>query len=87
MINRLAIVGALGFALTGPALAADAPKDTRSCMDSVFALAKSAQGKKLSDAKLNDIEGLMTKMEDHCISKKFSEAAKVGQQIAAAIGK
>lgn len=87
MINRLAIVGALGFALAEAALAADAPKDTRSCMDSVFALAKTAQGKKLSDAKLNDIEGLMTTMEDHCIAKKFAEAAKVGQEITAALDK
>lgn len=87
MINRLAIVGAVGFALAGTALAADAPKNTRSCMDSVFALAKTAHGKKLSDAKLKDIEGLMTTMEDRCVSKKFAEAAKVGQEITAAIGK
>ncbi len=87
MINRLAIVGALGFALAQTALAADAPKDTRSCMDSVFALAKTAQGKKLFDVKLNNIEDRMTTMKDHCISKKFAEAAKVGQEITAAIGK
>ncbi len=87
MINRLAIVGALSLALAGTAFAADAPKDTRSCMDSVFSLAKSAQGKKLSDAKLTEIEALMTKMEDHCTSQKFADAAKVGEQITSAIGK
>ena len=47
MINRLAIVCVLGLAAAGTAIAADAPKDTKSCMDSVFALAKSAQEKKL----------------------------------------
>ena len=45
MINRLAIVCVLGRAAAGTAIAADAPKDTKSCMDSVFALAKSAQEK------------------------------------------
>ena len=85
MINRLAIVCALGLAAAGTAIAADAPKDTKSCMDSVFALAKTAQEKKLSDDKLNQIEGLMTTMEDHCTSEKFADAAKVGAEITAAI--
>ena len=85
MINRLAIVCALGLAAAGTAIAADAPKDTKSCMDSVFALAKTAQEKKLSDDKLNQIEGLMTTMEDHCTSEDFADAAKIGAEITAAI--
>ena len=87
MINRPTIFSALTFVLAGTAFATDVPKDTKSCMNSAFTLAKSAQGKKLSDAKLDEIEALMTKMENHCTSQKFADATKVGEEITAAIGK
>ena len=87
MIDRPAIVSVLTLALAGTAFATDVPKNTKSCMDIAFTLAKSAQGKKLSDAKLDEIEALMTKMEDHCTSQQFADATKVGEEITAAIGK
>lgn len=87
MIKRIVLSAALALAATGAAVAADAPKSTADCMEQVFTMATTAQDKKLSDAKSADVEALLQKMEDACTAEKFADAAKIGDEISAAIGK
>ena len=85
MMKRLFTAAALTLAATGAALADDTPKDLKTCMDNVFSQAQAAQSNKLSDSKLEEIEGMLTKMEEQCMKKNFSDAAKTGSQISSAI--
>ncbi|MBU2580198.1 MAG: hypothetical protein KJ622_00575 [Alphaproteobacteria bacterium] len=87
MITRLILASALALAATSAALAADAPKSTAECMEQAFALAGTAQEKKLSDDKAGQVDELLAKMEDACTSEKFADAAKAADEINAAIGK
>lgn len=81
MLKRLIVAATLTLAAAGAVLAADAPKDLKSCMDSVYAQAQAAQSNKLSDAKLEEIEDLLNKMEEQCMKKNFIDAGKVSDQI------
>lgn len=85
MLIRILTATALGLAATSTAFAA--PKDVKGCMDSVFAQAKAAESKKVSGKKAEKIEGMLGKMEAHCLAKKFAAADKVGGQIEKAIAK
>lgn len=87
MIRHVIFTAALGLTTVSAAMAAETPKNAEACMQQVYELATSAQKRKLSDAKLNEIEGLLTKMENHCGADELAEAAKVHDAIAAAISK
>jgi len=67
------------------ALAQGTPANQQDCLKSSFALAKSADAKKLPDAQLDKIEEMLTKMEALCDGKNFADAAKLGEEIKAAI--
>lgn len=86
MIKRLVVAAALGLAATSAAFAADEPKSTAECMEQALALTTSAQEAKLSDDKASQVDELLTKLEDACTSEKFGDAAKVQEEIKAAIG-
>ncbi len=62
----------------GPAAtAATTPDD---CLKSAFELAQKAEAKKLSTTDLDALEEMLTKLEDHCDAKRYTEAqAMVGQ--------
>ncbi len=85
MLKRLLVTAAMTFAATGATLADETPKDLKSCMDNVFSHAQAAQSNRLTDSKLEEIEGMLTKMEEQCMKKNFSAAAKTGGQISSAI--
>ncbi|MGD9783830.1 MAG: hypothetical protein AB7E80_15245 [Hyphomicrobiaceae bacterium] len=80
MIKRLILATAFAASLTGAALAADNPDD---CLKEAFDLAQSAEGKKLSDAELDSLENMLSKMEAHCDAKEFADATKAGGEIKA----
>lgn len=86
MMKRLVLASALALSASGNAFAADTPKSTAECMEQAFALATTAQEKKLSDDKASQVEELLAKMEDACTSEKFKDAAKVADDITAATG-
>ena len=56
------------------------------CLQSAMSLAKAAEDKKLNDAQLDKIEQMLSKMEDHCDAKQFSEAQAMAKDIEAALG-
>ncbi len=87
MIKHVMIAAAFSVATAGAALAADAPKDAKDCMKQAFGLAKSAQDKKLSDAKLNEVEELLAKLESQCEAGDMAKAAAAMDEVSAAIGK
>ncbi|MCH9808879.1 MAG: hypothetical protein K0U74_14215 [Alphaproteobacteria bacterium] len=86
MIKHLMIAAAFGVATAGTAFAADAPKDPQDCMKQAFELAKSAQSKKLSEAKLGEVEELLTKMEDQCDAGDMAKAAEAKAELSKALG-
>lgn len=85
MIKQLIIATAFGIAAVGTALAADAPKDTKDCMDQAFELAKSAQNTKLSDEKLAELDEQLATMEDHCADGDMAKAAEVKAEVEGAL--
>jgi hypothetical protein len=101
MIKNLFAATALGLlALTGAAVAQTAPQaapaapaaaatptSPEDCLKAAFDLAQIAEDKKLPDAQLNAIEGLLTQMESHCDAKQFTEAAAVGSNLKSMIEK
>ena len=84
MIKQLAIAGIVG-ALVGTVALADTPSTPDQCMKAAFDLAQTAEDKKLPNDKLDKIEELLTKMEDHCDAKQFTEAMAVAKDIESAI--
>ena len=86
MMKRLVIALALStFAVTS-AFAGDPPANKEQCLDQAFKLAESAEGKKLSDDKLETLEKQLTEMETACDAEKFADAAKVAGEISDQIG-
>lgn len=89
MIKRLILAAAASAALTGAALAQDKPADApadpavEACLQQAFDLAQSAEQKKLTDADLDQLEQMLSKMEGHCDAKETAEADKVGSEIKA----
>ena len=53
------------------------------CLQKAFELAQSAEQKKLTDADLDQLEQMLSKMEAHCDAKEAAEADKVGGDIKA----
>jgi hypothetical protein len=86
MINRVLAVAAV-FLATTPAFAQDPAANVDDCLKQAFELAQSAEEKSLSDAKLDKLEALLTKMEGHCDQNNFKEAATVAAEIKAEIEK
>jgi hypothetical protein len=86
MIKQFAIVLGLGFALATAAIA-ETPSSPDQCMKAAFDLAQSAEDKKLPNDQLDRIEEMLTKMEDHCDAKQFTEAMAVAKDIEAVINK
>ena len=84
MIKRIALVSVLGIAFCGSAFA-QTPDSPDQCLKAAFDLAQSAEDRKLPNEKLDKIEELLTRMEDHCDAKQFSEAMAVAKDIEAAI--
>lgn len=100
MIKRLILAAAASVALAGaslaqdkpapaeaPAPAAEAPADpaVEACLQKAFDLAQSAEQKKLTDADLDQLEQMLSKMEGHCDANEAAEADKIGAEIAALI--
>ena len=86
MFKRLVLAAAVGLGTAAAALADDAPKSADECLKMSFDLAKSAEGKKLSEDQLGKLEEMLQKMEGHCEAKQLAEAAAVSKDIKAAIG-
>jgi predicted esterase len=86
MLKCLIAATALVSGLSAAAFAQDAPKTAEDCFKVSIDLAKSAEDKKLDDAKLAKIEELLTKMEGQCEAQKFAEAAATSTEIKTAIG-
>ncbi len=86
MINRIVLAAAIGALTATAALAQDVPANVDDCLKQAFELAQSAEGKKLSNDKLDKLEALLTKMEGHCDANQFKEAAGVAKDIKAEIG-
>jgi hypothetical protein len=87
MIDRLIFLTVVSLMTAGTTHAADRPLNIDDCMQQVFELANSAQNKKLSDAKLNQIESLLTKMENYCSANELAKAARMHDEILATIRK
>lgn len=101
MIKRLILAAAASVALAGASLAqdkpapaeapaapaAEAPADpaVEACLQKAFDLAQSAEQKKLTDADLDQLEQMLSKMEGHCDANEAAEADKIGAEISALI--
>lgn len=85
MLKSFAAAFAITAALSVAAFAAP-PKDADECLKQAIDLAESAEAKNLSDDKLAKIEDLLTKLEGHCETAEFTEAATVAKDIEAEIG-
>lgn len=69
-------------AFAGATLAQEQPPaNAEDCLKQAFQLAQAAEAKGLSDAKLDKIEELLTKMESHCDARQFPEATVVAKDI------
>ena len=55
------------------------------CLKSAFDLAQQAEARKLSSAEAEQIEDMLSKLEDHCDARRFPEAEAMAGQIAAMI--
>jgi len=86
MMKQLSLGAALAALLATGAMAAD-PETPDQCIKAAFDLAQSAEDKKLPNEKLDKIEEMLTKMEDHCDAKQFTEAMAVAKDIEAEINK
>ena len=64
-------------------LVAESPADK--CLMSALTLARSAEEKQISSDKLDRIEQMLAKMEDHCDAQQFNEAQATAKDIEAAI--
>lgn len=87
MIHRFIFLAVVSLMTASATFAADRPRNIDDCMQQVFELANSAQKKRLSDAKLNQVERLLTKMENYCSANALAQAARMQDEIVAAIGK
>ncbi len=88
MIKRLILAAVVGASLTGAALAQDKAAGTPDdCLKKAFELAQSAEQKKLSEAELESLETMLTKMEAHCDASEFDAADKVAAEAKALVNK
>jgi Skp family chaperone for outer membrane proteins len=86
MFYRLMMASALSLVATSSAFAqasapAAAPANPEECLKSAFEIAQRAEEQKLPSDQLDKIEELLSKMENHCDSRQFSEAAAVAQDL------
>lgn len=86
MTTRFFAAAALAALLAGPAAAQTPAASPEECLDQAFELAQEAEKKSLDDAKLDQLEEMLTKMEAHCDGKELAEAATVAKEIRAVIG-
>lgn len=90
MLKPLARGALLSLALATSALA-QAPQNVAptgtpdDCLKTAFDLAQRAEAKKLSSDELDQVEQLLTAMEDHCDARRFPEAQATAGQIASMI--
>lgn len=84
MLKTMTLAVALA-GIANVAFAQAVPTTSEECLKQAFQLAQVAESKKLSEAKLDKIEELLTKMESHCDAKKFAEAKTIATDIRAAI--
>jgi hypothetical protein len=64
-------------AATPPAVASTADE----CLKAAFDMAQLAEDTKLSTEALDQVEGMLGKMEDHCDANRFAEAAALAVDI------
>ncbi len=86
MLKRLIIALAMSTFAVTTAFAGDTPANKEECLDQAFKLAESAEGKKLSDDKLEALENQLTEMETACDAEKFADAAEVAGKISDQLG-
>jgi hypothetical protein len=101
MIKQLALVLTFSAALVtasiaqtaapapAPAPAAEAaaatPATPDDCIKAAFELAQKAEDKKMSNDELDKLEQMLSKMENFCDAKQFTEAMAVSKDIKAVI--
>ncbi len=68
-----------------PAPTAAVPATPDDCIKAAFELAQKAEDKKMSNDELDKLEQLLSKMENHCDAKQFTEAMAVSKDIKAVI--
>jgi hypothetical protein len=89
MIKRVAPAIVLGLVMAGSALAqsatptetAEQPSTVEACIAAAASLGSVAEGKTLSEEKLDQLDQLFSKMEALCDGKQFSEAMAVANDI------
>lgn len=81
MLIRFVLIGAASLLASTAVLAQDVASNVDDCLKQAFELAQSAEEKNLQDAKLAKLETLLTRMEGHCDSNQFTEAAGVAAEI------
>jgi len=85
MLKRIIATTALCALTAGAAFAAKQPANVDECLQQSYDLAQSAAKKGLDEAKLADLEKLLTAMEGHCDKEEFDKAHAVSKDISAAI--
>jgi len=80
MMKRLTLALGASALLAGGAFA-ETPTNPDQCLQAAVELAQSAEKKQLADAKLDKIEQLLIKMEDHCDAGRFNDAMAVAKDI------
>jgi hypothetical protein len=89
MIKRVASAVVLGLMMAGTALAqsaaptetAESPSTVEACITAAASLGTVAEGKTMSEDKLDQLDQLFSKMESLCDGKQFSEAMAVANDI------
>lgn len=81
MLNRIILAGAASLLTSGAVLAQGTATNVDDCLKQTFELAQSAEERNLPDAKLDQLETLLTRMETNCDANKFAEAAADAAEI------
>jgi hypothetical protein len=89
MITRVASAIVLGLVMAGsaqaqsatPGEAAEPPSTVEACISAASDLGSVAETKTLSEATLDQLDQLFSKMESLCDGKQFSEAMAVAKDI------
>lgn len=81
MLNRIILAGAASLLTSGAVLAQDTTSNVDDCLKQTFELAQSAEERNLPDAKLDQLETLLTRMETNCDANRFAEAAADAAEI------
>jgi len=72
-------------AATATSEAAALPQNPDECMKSAVELAEATEGRALAEDKLDKVDDLLLKMEQHCDAKQFGEAMAIARDIKALI--